>query len=58
MHTLVDDREARIVIAKFQYLGVAPIGVLWLLFTDRLQPRRLAAAPTGCCACRLDRPAR
>ncbi|HET9706114.1 MAG TPA: histidine kinase N-terminal 7TM domain-containing protein [Vicinamibacterales bacterium] len=32
MHTLVPDREARIVIAKFQYLAVAPIGVLWLLF--------------------------
>jgi signal transduction histidine kinase len=32
MHTVVDDREARIVIAKFQYLAVAPIGVLWLLF--------------------------
>lgn len=32
MHTLVGDREARIVIAKFQYLGVAPIAVLWLLF--------------------------
>ena len=33
MHTLVDNREARIVIAKFQYLAVAPIGVLWLMFT-------------------------
>ncbi len=33
IHTLVDDREARIIIAKFQYLAVAPIGVLWLLFT-------------------------
>jgi signal transduction histidine kinase len=33
MHTLIDDRATRIVIAKFQYLGVAPIGVLWLLFT-------------------------
>jgi signal transduction histidine kinase len=32
MHTVVDDRDARIVIAKFQYLGVAPIGVLWLMF--------------------------
>ena len=32
MHTVVDDREARIVIAKFQYLGVAPVGVLWLMF--------------------------
>lgn len=34
MHTVVSDREARIVIAKFQYLGVAPIGVLWLLFAS------------------------
>jgi PAS domain S-box-containing protein len=34
MHTLVTDREARILIAKFQYLGVAPIGVLWLLFAS------------------------
>jgi len=33
MHTLVDDRAVRITIAKFQYLGIAPIGVLWLLFT-------------------------
>jgi PAS domain S-box-containing protein len=33
MHTLVGDRATRIIIAKFQYLAVAPIGVLWLLFT-------------------------
>ena len=33
LHTVVSDREARIVIAKSQYLAVAPIGVLWLLFT-------------------------
>ena len=33
IHTLIDDRAIRIVIAKFQYLGVAPVGVLWLLFT-------------------------
>ena len=33
IHTLIDDREIRILIAKFQYFGVAPIGVLWLLFT-------------------------
>jgi signal transduction histidine kinase len=33
MHTLIDDRAARIVIAKFQYFGIAPIGVLWWLFT-------------------------
>ena len=32
MHTLIDDFETRVVISKFQYLGVAPIGVLWLLF--------------------------
>ena len=35
IHTLIDDREARIVIAKLQYLGIAPIGVLWLLFTTQ-----------------------
>ena len=34
LHTLVDDTAARIVIAKVQYLGIAPIGVLWLLFTS------------------------
>jgi len=34
MHTLVSDRDARILIAKFQYVGVAPIGVLWLLFAS------------------------
>jgi PAS domain S-box-containing protein len=33
MHTLVDDFNTRVVIAKFQYLGIAPVGVLWLLFT-------------------------
>jgi signal transduction histidine kinase len=33
MHALVGDYDARIVLAKFQYLAVAPIGVLWLLFT-------------------------
>jgi len=33
LHTLVDDFAARVVIAKIQYFGVAPIGVLWLLFT-------------------------
>jgi PAS domain S-box-containing protein len=35
MHTLVDNRETRILIAKFQYLAVAPIGVLWLMFTTQ-----------------------
>jgi signal transduction histidine kinase len=34
MHTLVAAKDVRIVIAKFQYLGVAPIGVLWLLFAS------------------------
>jgi PAS domain S-box-containing protein len=34
MHALVSDRDARILIAKFQYVGVAPIGVLWLLFAS------------------------
>jgi len=33
MHTLIDDYQARVLISKLQYLGVAPIGVLWLLFT-------------------------
>ncbi|MBY0493240.1 MAG: PAS domain-containing protein [Cyanobacteria bacterium] len=33
LHTLIDDYDARVVISKLQYLGVAPIGVLWLLFT-------------------------
>lgn len=34
LHTLVGDTGARILIAKVQYLGVAPIGALWLLFTS------------------------
>ena len=34
VHTLLGDTESRIVIAKVQYLGVAPISVLWLLFTS------------------------
>ena len=34
MHTLADARDVRIVIAKLQYLGVAPIGVLFLLFAS------------------------
>lgn len=33
MHTLVDDYDTRLTISKFQYLGIAPIGVLWLIFT-------------------------
>ena len=33
IHTLIDDREVRVLVAKFQYFGVAPVGVLWLLFT-------------------------
>ena len=40
MHTLVTDTAARIVIAKIQYLGVAPIGALWLLFTSRYSRAR------------------
>src|SRR5262245_10001211 len=32
MHTLADDFETRVLISKFQYLSVASIGVLWLLF--------------------------
>jgi PAS domain S-box-containing protein len=33
MHTLSDDFNTRVFISKFQYLGVASVGVLWLLFT-------------------------
>jgi PAS domain S-box-containing protein len=33
MHTLIDDYNTRVFISKFQYLGVASVGVLWLLFT-------------------------
>lgn len=33
IHTLIGDREIRILIAKIQYFGVATIGVFWLLFT-------------------------
>ena len=47
IHTLIDDRESRVVIAKFQYLGVAPIGVLWLLFTSRIQPAGVDARPAA-----------
>jgi len=34
-HALVFDTGTRIAIAKIQYLGVAPIAVLWLLFTSQ-----------------------
>jgi len=34
LHALVGDTGTRVAIAKVQYLGVAPIGVLWLLFTS------------------------
>jgi len=34
LHTLITDTAVRIAIAKVQYLGVAPIGVLYLLFTS------------------------
>ena len=34
LHTLAGDTATRIAIAKIQYLGIAPIGVLWLLFTS------------------------
>jgi PAS domain S-box-containing protein len=33
LHALTGEYQSRVVIAKFQYLAVAPIGVLWLLFT-------------------------
>ena len=32
VHTIVGDFETRVLVSKFQYLAVAPIGVLWLLF--------------------------
>ena len=35
MHTLIGDYSARVVISKFQYLGVASVGVLWLMFTTK-----------------------
>ena len=35
MHVLADGTASRILIAKIQYLGVAPIGALWLLFTSQ-----------------------
>lgn len=35
IHTLVEDRDARVLISKLQYFGVAPIGVLWLLFATQ-----------------------
>jgi len=35
MHTLIDDYATRVVISKFQYLGVASVGVLWLMFSTK-----------------------
>ena len=35
LHTLVADTSTRVAIAKVQYLGIAPIGVLWLLFISQ-----------------------
>ena len=32
LHTIVSETDTRILIGKLQYLGIAPIGVLWLLF--------------------------
>jgi signal transduction histidine kinase len=34
LHTLVDDAATRITISKIQYIGIAPIGALWILFTS------------------------
>jgi signal transduction histidine kinase len=34
LQTLIDDRPARVLIAKLQYVAVAPIGVLWLMFAN------------------------
>jgi signal transduction histidine kinase len=34
LHTLVAGTAIRVTIAKVQYLGVAPVGVLWLLFSS------------------------
>ena len=39
VHTLIDDRETRVAIAKLQYLGVAPVAVLWLLFAAEYSRR-------------------
>jgi PAS domain S-box-containing protein len=50
LHALVDDLAARVVIAKFQYLAVAPFAALWLLFAagynraDWLRDRVVRAA--------------
>ena len=45
LHTLATDTDTRIAIAKVQYLGVAPIGVLWLLFTSRYSRAEWPAQP-------------
>ena len=55
MHTLVDDRATRIVISKFQYLGVAPIGVLWLLFTTQYSRIDMAGASASLRVAGVDR---
>src|SRR5262245_10323292 len=34
LHAVVDDTAQRIVISQVQYLAIAPIGVLWILFTS------------------------
>ncbi|MDP2318015.1 MAG: histidine kinase N-terminal 7TM domain-containing protein [Acidobacteriota bacterium] len=50
LHALVADTGTRVALAKVQYLGVAPIGALWLLFisaysrADWLENRLLRAA--------------
>jgi PAS domain S-box-containing protein len=35
MHTLITDFATRVTLAKLQYVGIAPIAVLWLLFTTQ-----------------------
>ena len=39
MHALVTDFDTRILIAKLQYLAVAPIGVLWIVFATTYGPK-------------------
>src|SRR5687767_5110848 len=35
MHTLITDFDTRVILAKLQYFGIAPIAVLWLMFTTQ-----------------------
>jgi signal transduction histidine kinase len=35
LHTIIGDLDTRVTLAKVQYLGIAPVGVLWLNFTSQ-----------------------